>query len=364
MLGEVVTPANARKIRSGIGIQLLSDTAYDRLKVGEYLQFYSRLYETDQDMDSILQRLGLAEKRQCRVSQLTSSEVRRLSIARALVHRPQVLLMEDPEQNVDLETSYIIRNLITVLMEEGVAILITTVALEQAVSMSNDVYLYSHTGFKKLETAEVEQDLIGDIDRDIEASSVKVGKLGKVTETDSDAASIVSAKVEGSTDSQGTEVMETGAVSDIAENTVDATVSSRTGTAAGGQNAQPGTSESPAPVFVQPVRFEKIPAKVEDKLILFDPTEIDYIESHEGIANLHVLQGSYACSMSLSDLETRLKGFGFYRCHRSYLVNLQKVREVITWTRNSYSLILDNQAKSSIPLSKSKYDELKKIIGI
>lgn len=122
------------------------------------------------------------------------------------------------------------------------------------------------------------------------------------------------------------------------------------GAALTGDRLRADSSESSVPVFVQPVRFEKIPAKVGDKLILFDPTEIDYIESHEGVANLHVLQGSYACSMSLSDLEARLKGFGFYRCHRSYLVNLQKVREVITWTRNSYSLILDNQTKSSIPL--------------
>lgn len=131
-----------------------------------------------------------------------------------------------------------------------------------------------------------------------------------------------------------------------------------------GAGGQPVPAGAQVPAFVQPVRFEKIPAKVGDKLILFDPTEIDYIESHEGVANLHVLQGIYACSMSLSDLEGRLKGFGFYRCHRSYLVNLQKVREVITWTRNSYSLILDDHSKSSIPLSKGKYDELKKIIGI
>ena len=46
--------------------------------------------------------------------------------------------------------------------------------------------------------------------------------------------------------------------------------------------------------------------------------------------------------------------FGFFRCHRSYIVNLQKVREVITWTRNSYSLILENKEKTSIPLSKAK----------
>ena len=68
--------------------------------------------------------------------------------------------------------------------------------------------------------------------------------------------------------------------------------------------------------------------------------------------------------LRLNELEERLQHFGFFRCHRSYIVNLQKVREVITWTRNSYSLILDDEKKSNIPLSKSKMAELKAMLGL
>ncbi|MEC0254378.1 LytTR family transcriptional regulator DNA-binding domain-containing protein [Paenibacillus lautus] len=383
--GEALTPHNTRDIRRKIGIQLLSDTAYERLKVSEFLQFYARLYEAELDTDLLLQRLGLAEKRDSRVSRLTSSEVRRLSIARALVHNPQVLFMEDPEQNVDLETSYIIRNLIPALMEEGTAIIITTMVLEQAISMTNDVYLYSHSGFKKLETAEEEQNLLNpnDRNRDREPVISMVGKqVSTPTAADSVTKNFISAEVFAKTQSEEAEnqvtlirpnttaEMESGMETKPEDAEIsaspDKSLSTETGASVGtvDLDLQSEPAGSQVPVFVQPMRFEKIPAKVGDKLILFDPTEIDYIESHEGVANLHVLQGTYACSMSLSDLEGRLKGFGFYRCHRSYLVNLQKVREVITWTRNSYSLILDDQTKSSIPLSKSKYDELKEIIGI
>ncbi|MDR0435024.1 MAG: LytTR family transcriptional regulator DNA-binding domain-containing protein [Gracilibacteraceae bacterium] len=42
-----------------------------------------------------------------------------------------------------------------------------------------------------------------------------------------------------------------------------------------------------------------------------------------------------------------MKPYGFFRCHRSYIVNLQKVREIITWTRNSYGLILDDDGTIS-----------------
>lgn len=111
-------------------------------------------------------------------------------------------------------------------------------------------------------------------------------------------------------------------------------------------------------------KIEKIPAKVEERILLFDPTEIDYVESEQGISNLNIRGDKFPCTLSLSDLEERLKHFGFFRCHRSYLVNLQRVREVITWTRNSYSLSLDDKAKSSIPLSKGRLEELKTILKI
>lgn len=108
--------------------------------------------------------------------------------------------------------------------------------------------------------------------------------------------------------------------------------------------------------------IEKIPAKTEDKVLLFDPMEIDYIESGDGISYLLIRGEKFPCSLSLTELEERLKYFGFFRSHRSYLVNLQRVREVVTWTRNSYSLNLDDKIKSSIPLSKGRLEELKNIL--
>jgi len=111
-------------------------------------------------------------------------------------------------------------------------------------------------------------------------------------------------------------------------------------------------------------KIDKISAKVGERILLFDPTEIDYVESEQGISNLSIRGDKFPCNVSLVDLEERLKYFGFFRCHRSYLVNLQRVREVITWTRNSYSLSLDDKTKSSIPLSKGRLEELKAILKL
>jgi len=113
----------------------------------------------------------------------------------------------------------------------------------------------------------------------------------------------------------------------------------------------------------QTYTIEKIPAKLEDKILLFDPTEIDYIESGDGLSYLLIRGEKFPCNLPLAELEDRLKYFGFFRSHRSYLVNLQRVREVVTWTRNSYSLNLDDKIKSSIPLSKGRLEELKNILN-
>lgn len=121
---------------------------------------------------------------------------------------------------------------------------------------------------------------------------------------------------------------------------------------------------SPSPIDRAPIRLDKIPTKKNDKIILFNPPEIDYIESVEGVVSVFVAGEGFPCTLSLNDLEQKLTPFGFFRSHRSYIVNLQKVREIITWTRNSYSLALNSAEKTVVPLSKNKLADLKEILGI
>ena len=117
---------------------------------------------------------------------------------------------------------------------------------------------------------------------------------------------------------------------------------------------------------ISPVSFkiEKIPSRMDDRIILFNPVDIDYVESELGVSYLHVKGERYACALTLKELEQRLQHLGFFMCHRSYLVNLQKIREINTWTRNSYSLILDDKKSSTLPLSKNRVDQLKSLMNL
>ncbi|WLR42140.1 LytTR family transcriptional regulator DNA-binding domain-containing protein [Bacillus carboniphilus] len=108
--------------------------------------------------------------------------------------------------------------------------------------------------------------------------------------------------------------------------------------------------------------FNKLPMKINKKIVLFDPTDITFIESCEGSVNVHINGEEFEGVFTLIEFEQKLQPFGFFRCHRSYIVNLQKVKEIITWTKNSYSLIMEDQ--SEVPLSKAKMAVLKEIIGV
>lgn len=108
----------------------------------------------------------------------------------------------------------------------------------------------------------------------------------------------------------------------------------------------------------QPFRLS---VRVNDKTILFQPHEIDYVESLQGKNYLHVQGEQFSCSRTMNELEISLRSYGFYRCHRSYLVNMQKVQEIIKWTRNSYTLKLEGNEDTRVPLSKGRMEEMKEL---
>jgi ABC-2 type transport system ATP-binding protein len=107
----------------------------------------------------------------------------------------------------------------------------------------------------------------------------------------------------------------------------------------------------------------KIPVKLEGSVALLNPSDILFAEADENRAFLNTIAGDrLASQFTLSELETRLSRSGFFRAHRGYLVNLQHVTEVIPFTRNSFSLRLNDEEGTLIPLSKTAAAELRQIL--
>jgi ABC-2 type transport system ATP-binding protein len=107
----------------------------------------------------------------------------------------------------------------------------------------------------------------------------------------------------------------------------------------------------------------KLPVKLEDKVVLLNPAEILYADAGEGRVFLVTPEGKLPTQYTLAELESKLSRSGFFRAHRSILVNLQHVKEVIPYTRNSFSIRLDDPEGTKIPLSKSAAAELKAFFG-
>ncbi|MGK3722087.1 LytTR family transcriptional regulator DNA-binding domain-containing protein [Priestia megaterium] len=274
---------NYKKFSRNIGIAFLEEKFYERLNTYQYLKFFKQIYEIEADIDALLHKVELFEKRKTKIKNLNFSEKKRLQVARVILPQPDLIIFEELNHNLDIESQLIIQQVITDWVKQNKSVLITTNYFENAILLTDVVYSLDKEGLKRIEVADSLQEKIEE--------------------------------------------------------------------------------QEISPVSTQ-IHFEKIPAKVNDKIILFDPTEILFIESNEGVSNLHVNGEVFPCSYTLNELFNRLQAFGFFRSHRSYIVNLQRVREVITWTRNSYSLVLDDAKKSSIPLSKSKLGELKEIMGL
>jgi ABC-2 type transport system ATP-binding protein len=117
------------------------------------------------------------------------------------------------------------------------------------------------------------------------------------------------------------------------------------------------------PVTPERLTPYKVSARKDDRIMLFDPGDLLYATSRDGKTFLHTATEEAVANMTLQELENRLVGRGFFKAHRAYLVNLQHIKAVVQYTRNSYTLLLDDEQETMIPLSKQCEKELQDLLG-
>ena len=141
-------------------------------------------------------------------------------------------------------------------------------------------------------------------------------------------------------------------------------VQTETGDADGGNPASE-SGRDPQQDDAEPdeVQVVKIVCKSGTTTLLFDPREVDFIESINRANYVSVRGQRYQTTLTLDELEEMLERFGFFRCHRSYIVNVQKVAKLERFTRNSYNLTLSDAAQSTIPLAKGRVADMREHFG-
>ncbi|MQA61246.1 MAG: response regulator [Actinophytocola sp.] len=107
----------------------------------------------------------------------------------------------------------------------------------------------------------------------------------------------------------------------------------------------------------------RIPVQQGDRTVLVDASSIIYASAARGYSYLQLAAERVLVSFSLSELERRLGGH-FFRTHRSYLVNLNHVRELMPDFKGALVLVMDDQRRSRVEVSRRHARELRRLLGL
>lgn len=111
------------------------------------------------------------------------------------------------------------------------------------------------------------------------------------------------------------------------------------------------------------LKILKLAAKSGNSTLLFEPKDIDYVESLNKCNYISVRGTLFQITSTMDETEKILRKSGFFRCHRSYIVNMQKVERIEKLSKNSFALLLSDMEQSRIPLSKARVEEMKETFG-
>ncbi len=265
-------PARDRKgLSQRLGVLFAENGLYERMSARANLAFHCRLRGLPAwRADEVLEQVGLVDHASTLARRLPPGLARRLAFGRAILTRPQALLLMDPFADCDAPSSTLLARLMRQRADEGSAILILAADTGGLAHVCSKIYM------------------------------LEAGRIVR--------------------------------------------------------------SFSPQEEHRSGLPF-KIPSRQEGQVVLVNPADLLYASAEEGQTTLHTLRGPVPSHLTLTELEERLTHNGFFRAHRAYLVNLQRVKAVIPYTRDSYTLVLDDPAGTEIPLSKTAARELRDLLG-
>jgi ABC-2 type transport system ATP-binding protein len=136
--------AGATALRPRLGVMLQSGGLHPGLRPLESLRLHAALYPDPLDPAELLDRVGLTDRRRLTWRRLSGGEQQRLSLAAALVGRPEVVFLDEPTAGIDLDGRRIVRDLVGELRARGATVLITTHDLDEAERVADRIVIIDH----------------------------------------------------------------------------------------------------------------------------------------------------------------------------------------------------------------------------
>ncbi|MFP4017260.1 MAG: LytTR family DNA-binding domain-containing protein, partial [Halanaerobiales bacterium] len=298
------------------------------------------------DTDVKLKELPEFRQRLILMSALFASEVR-------------ILLLEEPLRDIPAVILEKIDNFFHEELEKGKSILITEKRDQYKIINADTIQLFTYEGLIEVEKEEEEKNAFQK-----DSSGIKSNNLEELVRISSDAlkesSGINSNTLEESARISSDDVE--GSASIMSEDLSEVSIKGNNDLDKSSSNIYSDEYKEPYNSEVDKAhKIKKIAVQEDERVILVDYDKILWISTHKGTCTLHTSTKDYQSNKLLKDIEEELTTPPFFRCHRSYIVNLEKIEEVKTWFNGTYNLLIEG---GEVPVSRSNAEKMKQILGI
>lgn len=112
------------------------------------------------------------------------------------------------------------------------------------------------------------------------------------------------------------------------------------------------------------INLNKLCVFQNNRLVLMDIEDIQYVEAENKEVAVYAGDKVYYCNYSLKELEEKFKNNKFIRTHKSYIVNIDFIEEIIPWFNYTYKITMKGNQDIEIPVSRNYLKKFKRLLGI
>jgi heme exporter protein A len=147
---------NEKEIRSQLGVSLHTSMLYSNLTAEENLAFFARMYgvrDVDKRLDEVFQLIHFNERRKQRVGTLSRGLEQRLALGRAMLHRPRILLLDEPFTGLDLDSLLWVEETLLEFRNQGGSVIFVSHDFERILPLAHSIYVLHSGLFSKIGTS-------------------------------------------------------------------------------------------------------------------------------------------------------------------------------------------------------------------
>ncbi|MCU1455463.1 MAG: transporter [Acidimicrobiales bacterium] len=136
--------ADKRRVVPRIGVMLQRGGVHPGIRPLEALRLQAALYPSPEEPEVLLERVGLTHVRRATWRQMSGGEQQRLSLALALIGKPEVAFLDEPSAGVDVSGRQVVRQIVRELAHGGACVVLTTHDLDEAERVADRVVIIDH----------------------------------------------------------------------------------------------------------------------------------------------------------------------------------------------------------------------------